>query len=387
MHTCTHAHMHTQCIRACIHTHIHAYTCYTRIQLLYYAYTRIHTHRTAAQNVALRGHSGAVNAVAIAPDGRKIFSGGRDKALNVWGVDDTHQAWDVSEGFARMQVLSVCERLCVCACLSTCVCRHVCSVCMRTRAHTHTPTLSHTQHTHTPMAPCARTQKQIMRQLAKKPVIPGSAVTCLCMAANGGYLAIGYADGALELMRSETLSVDQKKLAHPPAAHGEGGGVVCVAFSRDSVWLATCGGDRVVLLFRAHYVSNSPRSRQLYGKNAGFSLLLLLLFLLLLLLLSLSLARSFLRPSVPPPLPACPPPLPSRLPPLLSPPSLSSSLPPSLTPSAFLLVPVINIPGPHTNAIIVLQVLMKSRALSAEYLLGLQHSVLSALKCARFTVH
>ena len=39
------------------------------------------------------------------------------------------------------------------------------------------------------------------------------------------------------------------------------------------------------------------------------------------------------------------------------------------------------------NAIIVLQVLMKSRALSAECLLGLQHSVLSALKCARFTVH
>ena len=39
------------------------------------------------------------------------------------------------------------------------------------------------------------------------------------------------------------------------------------------------------------------------------------------------------------------------------------------------------------NAIIVLQVLMKSRSLSAECLLGLQHSVLSALKCARFTVH
>ena len=39
------------------------------------------------------------------------------------------------------------------------------------------------------------------------------------------------------------------------------------------------------------------------------------------------------------------------------------------------------------NAIIVLQVLMKSRALSAECLLGVQHSVLSALKCARFTVH
>jgi len=39
------------------------------------------------------------------------------------------------------------------------------------------------------------------------------------------------------------------------------------------------------------------------------------------------------------------------------------------------------------NAIIVLHVLMKSRALSAECLLGLKHSVLSALKYARFTVH
>ena len=39
------------------------------------------------------------------------------------------------------------------------------------------------------------------------------------------------------------------------------------------------------------------------------------------------------------------------------------------------------------NAIIVLQVLMKSRALSAECLLVRVHSVLSALKCARFAVH
>ena len=39
------------------------------------------------------------------------------------------------------------------------------------------------------------------------------------------------------------------------------------------------------------------------------------------------------------------------------------------------------------NAIIVLQVLNKSRALSAECLLVRVHSVLSALKCARFTVH
>ena len=39
------------------------------------------------------------------------------------------------------------------------------------------------------------------------------------------------------------------------------------------------------------------------------------------------------------------------------------------------------------NAIIVLQVLTKSRALSAEYLLVLLHSVLSALKCVRFAVH
>jgi WD40 repeat protein len=176
---------------------------------------RLWNLRTAAQNVALRGHTGAVNAVAIAPSGRQIFSGGRDKILNVWGVDDTTGAWDVSEGYARMQV---------------------------------------------------------MRKLAKKPVIPGSAVTCLCMAANGGYVAVGYADGWLELMRSENLSIDQKRLAHPHAAHGEGGGVVSVAFSRDSLWLASCGGDRVVLLFRAHYVSDSPRSRQLYGKNAGLSL-------------------------------------------------------------------------------------------------------------------
>ena len=174
---------------------------------------RLWNLRTAAQNVALRGHTGAVNAIAISPSGRQIFSGGRDKILNVWGVDDTTGAWDVSEGYARMQV---------------------------------------------------------MRKLAKKPVIPGSAVTC--MAANGGYVAVGYADGWLELMRSENLSIDQKRLAHPHAAHGEGGGVVSVAFSRDSLWLASCGGDRVVLLFRAHYVSDSPRSRQLYGKNAGLSL-------------------------------------------------------------------------------------------------------------------
>ena len=39
------------------------------------------------------------------------------------------------------------------------------------------------------------------------------------------------------------------------------------------------------------------------------------------------------------------------------------------------------------NAIIVLQVLNKSRALSAECLLVRVHSVLSALKCARFAVH
>ena len=176
---------------------------------------RLWNLRTAAQNVALRGHTGAVNAVAIAPSGRQIFSGGRDKILNVWGVNDTTGAWNVSEGYARMQV---------------------------------------------------------MRKLAKKPLIPGSAVTCLCMAANGGYVAIGYADGWLELMRCENLSIDQKRFAHPHAVHGEGGGVVSVTFSRDSLWLASCGGDRVVLLFRAHYVSDSPRSRQLYGKNAGLSL-------------------------------------------------------------------------------------------------------------------
>ena len=39
------------------------------------------------------------------------------------------------------------------------------------------------------------------------------------------------------------------------------------------------------------------------------------------------------------------------------------------------------------NAIIVLQVLNKSRALSAECLLVRVHSVLSSLKCARFAVH
>ena len=39
------------------------------------------------------------------------------------------------------------------------------------------------------------------------------------------------------------------------------------------------------------------------------------------------------------------------------------------------------------NAIIVLQVLNKSRALSSECLLVRVHSVLSALKCARFAVH
>ena len=220
---------------------------------------RIWNLRTAAQNVALRGHTGAVNAVAIAPNGRQIFTGGRDKILNVWGVDDTTGAWDVSEGYARMQV---------------------------------------------------------MRKLAKKPVIPGSAVTCLCMAANGGYVAIGYADGWLELMRSENLSIDQKRLAHPHAAHGEGGGVVSVAFSRDSLWLASCGGDRVVLLFRAHYVSDSPRSRQLYGKIAGLSL-------------SRALARSHSRSR-----PLSPSPSPSLI--LALPPCISLSLPLSLPVSPYL---------------------------------------------------
>ena len=44
---------------------------------------RVWNLRTAALNVALRGHSAAVCAVAISGDGRLIFSGGRDKVLRV----------------------------------------------------------------------------------------------------------------------------------------------------------------------------------------------------------------------------------------------------------------------------------------------------------------
>ena len=103
-----------------------------------------------------------------------------------------------------------------------------------------------------------------MRKLSKRPVLPGAAVTCLNMASDGNYMAIGYADGIVELMRCSNLSVDQTVLAH--SATPDDGGVASVAFSPDRSKLATCGGDRLVNVFSVFYVGTSPRSRQLHGK-------------------------------------------------------------------------------------------------------------------------
>ena len=175
---------------------------------------RLWNLRTAGNNIALRGHTASVCAVAISPDARAIFSGGRDRVLVFWGVDESEESggpWEVTEGYARMQP---------------------------------------------------------MRRLVKKP-LPGSAVTSLSVASNHLYVAIGYADGVLELIRCESSAVDHACLAHPHASDGEGGGVVSVAFNRDATRLASCGGDRVVLLFSLLYNSDSPRSRQLHGKSAG----------------------------------------------------------------------------------------------------------------------
>jgi WD40 repeat protein len=37
-------------------------------------------------NIALSGHTGAVNTLAWAPNGKYLASGGRDQKVRVWGV-------------------------------------------------------------------------------------------------------------------------------------------------------------------------------------------------------------------------------------------------------------------------------------------------------------
>jgi len=173
---------------------------------------RLWNLRQAANNVALRAHTAAICAVVISPDARQIFSCARDMGLGVWGVDDTPEgggSWEPSHGYSRMRM---------------------------------------------------------MRKLVKKP---GAVVLCMSLAPDGRYLATGHADGVLELMRRDDLSVDHRVLAHAHNTNTTGGGVVSVAFSHDSNRLATCGGDRVALIFEVMYVSNSPRSRGIHGKRAG----------------------------------------------------------------------------------------------------------------------
>ena len=111
---------------------------------------RLWNLRTAGNNIALGGHTAAVCAVAISPDARAIFSGGRDKALVFWGVDESEEGggpWEVTQGYSRMQQ---------------------------------------------------------MRRLVKKP-LPGSAVTSLSVASNHLYVAIGYADGVLEQRNTNNI--------------------------------------------------------------------------------------------------------------------------------------------------------------------------------------
>ena len=43
---------------------------------------------TGAELLAIKAHNGAVNAVAVSPDGKRIVTGGKDGKVLVWGTKE-----------------------------------------------------------------------------------------------------------------------------------------------------------------------------------------------------------------------------------------------------------------------------------------------------------
>jgi WD40 repeat protein len=63
--------------------------------------------------MTLRGHTSGCLCLTISKDGKKLFSGGRDKVIRVWGVDEVaHKGWTPEQGYEPMiQMNTVTKRV------------------------------------------------------------------------------------------------------------------------------------------------------------------------------------------------------------------------------------------------------------------------------------
>jgi hypothetical protein len=68
-------------------------------------------------------------------------------------------------------------------------------------------------------------------------------------------LHAGYDDGQIALMKMTNHMVDHTEQAHTAEISG-------AEFSKDARKLATCGHDRVALVYEISYYSESPRSKE-----------------------------------------------------------------------------------------------------------------------------
>ena len=61
---------------------------------------------TGTEKLVLRGHSGAVRAVAFSPDGRQVASGGDDNVVRLWGAADGHPLSVIPGHTAKIRAVS-----------------------------------------------------------------------------------------------------------------------------------------------------------------------------------------------------------------------------------------------------------------------------------------
>lgn len=162
--------------------------------------------RNAATVKTLRGHTAGCLAVAISADGRKVFSSGRDKFVRVWTVSDIqHKDWEPKHGYGPMD----------------------------------------------------ESQK-----LHRKVKFPGVKCTSMLIEPGNRYIAMAYDDGLIEFLKVDNYVVDHVEQAHSSDISG-------MDFAKDGSMLASCGYDRIVVVYSLEYYSNSPRSQMIWKEKAG----------------------------------------------------------------------------------------------------------------------